>query len=189
MLQTRPCLKNNWTNKNNVLTPQIVGLISHRISDVSTLPATPAGAPGLSILLEITTLAESHMSVRGKGFKWLFKVVAPSGVCHICTSFSHSLLSCRACSSLPVASSFHHRLVRHGVTKKAPYASASLDVLLLSLCCIQVCEQGNSVACLDLTLPPLCAWIRSFFSTFKALLLFLYVHSLVVLVSSLPLGF
>lgn len=44
-------------------------LISHRISNVSTLPATPARAPGLSILLEITILAETHMSVRGKGFQ------------------------------------------------------------------------------------------------------------------------
>lgn len=189
MLQTRPCLKNKWTNKNNVLTPQIVGLISHRISDVSTLPATPAGAPGLSILLEITILAESHTSIRGKGFKWLFKVEAPSGVCHLCTSFSHSLLSCRACSSLPVSSSFHHRLVCHGVTKKAPNASASLDVLLLSLCCIQVCEQGNSVACRDLTLPTPCAWIRSFFLLSKPYYFSYTFILLVVLVSSLPLGF
>lgn len=89
-----PYLKNKWTSKNKVITPQIMRLISHRISNVSTLPATPARAPGLSILLEITILAEPHMSVKGKGFKWIFKAEAPSGVFHLCTSFSYSLHSC-----------------------------------------------------------------------------------------------
>lgn len=88
------CLKIKWTSKNKVITLQIMCLISHRISNVSTLPATPARAPGLSILLEITILAESHMSVKGKGFKWIFKAEVPSGVFHLCTSFSYSLHTC-----------------------------------------------------------------------------------------------